>query len=63
VGIGRLLRLADFLAGTWSPASSYRLARRGFGRPSHLANFARQMGRKEVMGLTLGTPFLGTDSR
>jgi hypothetical protein len=59
-GLGRPPRLVDLLGGglvlcfasqtcsvgTWSSISPCRLA--------------QQMGRKEVMGLTLGTPFLGT---
>lgn len=49
------------LAGSWSSISPRRLTQRGLGHLSR--RLARQMGRKELVSLTLGTPFLGTKHR
>ena len=54
------------LTGTWSSAPPDRLARRGLGRSScltHLLGGGTWLGKwdeERLMGLALGTPFLGT---
>lgn len=76
-GLGRSSHLADFLggdlvvrlasqvclAGNWSFVQPHRFSTQGLGRSSCHADLLDKWAREKFMGLTLGTPFVGTRQR